>query len=95
MAEIYLKLRVKSHLEDLPGEGHICPICGDESWGIMVYMVTAMSTNDGRDWYMERQDVLACSSCAGDKVTRDLDNLDGDIVPKDVNDAIDNLLRGI
>ena len=94
MAEIYLKLRVKGRLEELPGNGRICPICADKTWGDMVVMITTVSTDDGKAWAMERHDDIACASCAGDKITRDLDCLDGEMIPEDVTREIEELLGG-
>lgn len=95
MAEIYLRFRVHGHLEELPGEGRPCPICGDQAWGDMVVLCAKVSSNDGESWTMARKDDIACVSCAGDKITRDLDNLDGEIVPEDVQDAINDLLGDV
>lgn len=92
MAEIYLKLRVKGHLEELPAGGSICPVCGEKSWGDMVVMATTVSFDDGSTWRMERHDDVACVSCAGDKITRDLDRLDGELIPEDVSREIEDLL---
>lgn len=91
-AEIYLKLRVKGHLEELPAGGSICPVCGEESWGNMVVMVTTASFDDGSTWRMVRHDNVACVSCTGDKITRDLDHLDGELIPEDVSREIEDLL---
>ena len=95
MAEIYLKLRVKCHLEELPASGSICPVCGAKSWGDMVVMVTVMSFDDGSTWRMEHRTNIACVSCAGDKITRDLDRLDGEMIPEDVSQEIEELLGGV
>lgn len=92
MAEIYVKLRVKGHLEELPAGGSICPVCGVESWGDMVVMVTTVSSDDGGTWRMEHHDNVACVSCAGDKITRDLDRLDGELIPENVDREIEDLL---
>lgn len=94
MAEIYTRLRVKGHLEELPGGGAHCPICGERIWGDAVVMVTQLSFDDGSNWRMEQHTTIACLQCAGDKIERDLDRLDGEMIPEDVRREIDELLGG-